>query len=529
MTLEASETDVPARPTILVVDDTAANLDMLIALLEQQGYEVLAAASGEMALRVIAQALPDLVMLDVMMPGIDGYETCRRLKAAPETAALPVLFISALDEVADVVRGFEAGGVDYIYKPLQAMEVLARVNTHLRIAQLSRALATKNADLERRTAELEAANARQREEADRRARAEDALETADGRLSDLNRREAERWGVEGFVGRSTTVRKILADVRRVGNFGSVNVLITGESGTGKELIARAIHAGSPRAAGPFIPVNCVAVPEDLAESMFFGHLRGSFTGATSDRKGFFELADGGTLFLDEIGDMPPTLQAKLLRVLEDGRVTAVGASKEKQVNVRVVAATNADLQRQMARGRFRQDLYFRLAQFCVELPPLRQRRDDLPLLVEHFVRVFAAEMRIDPPPQVDPAVLESLAEHDFPGNVRELKNLIERCLIESGGRKIQRQHLRFLPQPLLSEARAAEGSPRSTIPTAMAAAATIASNGHSAVAELPLNLDEVETLLIQRAIAETGGNIAEAARLLGVNRTRIYRKLGGHA
>jgi DNA-binding NtrC family response regulator len=533
-----------ARPVVLVADDTPANLDMLVALLEREGYDVLAAASGETALRAARAAGPHIALLDVMMPGIDGYETCRRLKADPATAHVPVLFISARDESDSAVSAFAAGGVDYISKPFHPPEVLARVGAHLRIAGLTRALSDQNAALAASNealatsnAALAAANADLRTEIGRREQAEDALQTAGDRLSALAGREAERWDVAGFVGKSDTLGRILADVRRVGNYGSVNVLVTGESGTGKELVARAIHDGSPRARGPFIPVNCVAVPADLAESMFFGHLRGSFTGATSDRKGYFELADGGTLFLDEIGDMPATLQAKLLRVLEDGRVTALGASREKRVDVRVVAATNADLQRKIATGAFRQDLYFRLAQFCVELPPVRARKEDIPLLVEHFARVFAREMNVDPP-AVDPAVLAALAAHDFPGNVRELKNLVERCLIESGGGTIKVRHLRFLPRPGGGGAGGGGGPSGFPAPTddagfapAPSAAGSAPAGGatvvHPSVSDLPLNLEEAETLLIRRALAETGGNIAEAARRLGVNRTRIYRKIGG--
>ena len=212
--------------------------------------------------------------------------------------------------------------------------------------------------------------------------------------------------------------------------------MTGESGTGKELVARALHFGSSRAKGPFIPVNCVAIPEELAESMLFGHVRGAFTGATMDRKGYFELAHGGTLFLDEIGDMPVTLQAKLLRVLEDGCVTPLGSSRERKVDVRVVAATNANFAAQIDAGAFRQDLYFRLAQYVVLVPPLRDRREDIPLLAHHFLRLFAGEMGM-PTPAMDAESLRLLAAHPFPGNVRELKNVIERALIESGGLHVQ--------------------------------------------------------------------------------------------
>ena len=498
---------------ILIVDDTPANLDLLCQILEGQQYRVLAVPSGELAMRVAVEARPDLILLDVMMPEMDGYEICRRLKSSDATRDVPVIFISARDETDSLVQGFIAGGVDYITKPVRADEVLTRVGTHLKISRLARELTDKNAQLERWSAELTETNEQLRSEMRKREQAEDALQVADGQLSAISDREAERWGIAGFVGRSRTLSKILQDIRRVQNFGSVNVLITGESGTGKELVARAIHFGSSRARQPFIPVNCVAIPEELAESMLFGHVRGAFTGATMDRKGYFELAHGGTLFLDEIGDMPASLQAQLLRVLEDGRITPLGSTRERQVDVRIVAATNADVQAQIGVGAFRQDLYFRLAQFCVESPPLRERREDIPMLATHFVRLFAQEMGVAEP-GISSEALAALSLHDFPGNVRELKNVIERSLIESEGQTITPRHLHI-----------GSGRPKK-------AATDAASDTRSAVvdpaasADLPLNLEEAETLLIRRALAETGGNIAEAARRLGVNRTRIYRKLG---
>ncbi|QOV89536.1 sigma-54-dependent transcriptional regulator [Humisphaera borealis] len=517
-----------SRLTVLVVDDTPANLDTLVGLLERQDYDVLAVSSGEAAVRVAASAMPHIILLDVVMSGIDGYETCRRLKALPETREIPVLFVSARDGAESLLSGFAVGGVDYISKPFEAAEVLARVGAHLRIAQLTRELSARNADLLRQDAELRSTLDALQQENARRERAEDALRTVDGRLAAMANQEAERWDVGGFIGRSATLRRILADIARVRNFGSINVLVTGESGTGKELVARAIHGGSPRAGGPFIAINCVAIPADLAESTLFGHTRGAFTGATADRKGYFELADGGTLFLDEIGDMPVALQAKLLRVLEDGKITPIGSSREKRVNVRIVAATNANLDRQIANGVFRQDLYFRLSQYCVRLPPLRERTEDIPLLAEHFVRLFAREMGLVPP-AISPAVFRSLAMHAFPGNVRELKNVIERCLIESGGEAIELEHLATaLPTPLqtLPVPTPAAPLPVATPTIASSAATPPASDALSPVADLPLNLEEAETLLMKRALAETGGNVAEAARRLGVNRTRIYRKLG---
>lgn len=236
------------------------------------------------------------------------------------------------------------------------------------------------------------------------------------------------------------VRQILKEVAQLQNRDNTSVLIVGESGAGKELVARAIHLGGVRAKGPFVPVNCAAIPNDLAEASFFGHVRGAFTGADRDRKGFFELADGGTLFLDEVSDMPLTLQAKLLRVLEDRIVQPVGSSQAIRVDVRVVAATNADLMAKVTTGQFRRDLYYRLAVMPVRVPPLRERKDDLPLLVDHFLSLFAHEMRI-PVPTLSLEALQVLQAYNFPGNVRELKNMIEFALIRSEGNMLLPAHL----------------------------------------------------------------------------------------
>jgi DNA-binding NtrC family response regulator len=485
--------------TILIADDTPANLRMLSDLLEPLGYNILAASSGEIALKLAARAAPDLILLDIVMPRRDGLEICRALKSAPATRDIPVLFITARTEVESLLEAFHAGGVDYMVKPFQNEEVIARVTTHLKLHRLTRELLQKNGD-------LTAANALLKAEIGRREKAERALETADEQLSAISTIEAERWGLAAFIGNSESITKIVQDVRRLHQFGNTSALITGESGTGKELIARAIHFGSARAKAPFIPINCVAVPAELAESMLFGHLRGSFTGATADRKGYFELAHGGTLFLDEIGDMPAVLQAKLLRVLEDGSVTPVGGAESRQVDVRIVAATNVQLAAKIAAGTFREDLYFRLARYTLEIPPLRERRADVPALAVSFLTRFATEMGMRPP-KLTPAALKALLAHPFPGNVRELKNIIERALIESGGEDIQPAHL------FMSRAGTAS-RPEPVKPQVT-----------TTVSELPLNIEQAEALLIQRALAETGGNIAEAARILGINRSRIYRKM----
>ena len=328
---------------VLLVDDQPANLDVLCDLLESRGYSVLLAPSGPIALKSAARGRPDVILLDVMMPEMDGFEVCRRLKADEDTRHIPVIFITARDLQEDVVAGFRAGGVDYITKPFKEEEVLIRVETHVRLNRLSQELALKNEELSSKNRELE------QEIAQRKA--------LKGQLTMISQREAERWGLEGFVGESPTIKQIFEHIHLMQESAATSVLITGESGTGKELIARAIHFGSPRREAPFIPVNCSAIPSELVESVLFGHVRGAFTGANADRAGYFEMADSGTLFLDEIGDMPLELQSKLLRVLEDGEVWRVGGREGKVVDVRVLAATNADLEGRMGDGAFRQDLY----------------------------------------------------------------------------------------------------------------------------------------------------------------------------
>jgi DNA-binding NtrC family response regulator len=487
----------PLREKILLVDDVPANLSVLTATLEAEGYEVLTVPNGGTALKVAAKAQPGLILLDIFMPGWDGMETCRRLKQEPATSDIPVIFITACGETRSIVAAFEAGGVDYVIKPFQAQEVLSRVATHLKVSRLTRQLMENNRALEARTAELSA-------EIERRRQAETELKRADDKLAAFSDVEAARGSLAGLVGSSQRVRQLTEQIRRLHPFANTSVLVIGESGTGKELVARAIHFGSTRARAPFVPVNCVAIPAELAESILFGHVKGSFTGATSDRKGCFELANGGALFLDEIGDMPAALQVKLLRVLEEGQVTPIGAAQPVKLDVRVIAATNADLDARIADGSFRQDLYFRLARYTICTPPLRARLADVPLLAAHFLHLFAAEMGLKEP-EISPDALQALQNYEFPGNVREFKNVMERALIESGGGKIEVRHLRLLKHP-------------SPLPFSNAAREEFASS-------LPLNLAEVEDLLVQRALKETNGNIAEAARRLGIHRTRIYRKL----
>lgn len=490
----------PSQPsTVLVVDDIPANRNVLGETLEKEGFEVLLAPDGETAIKVALKATPDVILLDVMMPGIDGFETCRRLKANPATHPIPVIFISAQNETRAMVGGFKAGGVDYIAKPFQAEEVLIRVRTHLVNYRLTREILETNR-------ELEAMNGRLREEIDRRVQAESSLELADAKLSLITEQEAERWGLPAFVGRSEAMRRLLDDIRRLQPVDNTPVLIRGESGTGKELVARALHFSGRRKRQPFIAVNCAAVPADLAESLFFGHMKGAFSGAHENRKGYFELAHGGTLFLDEIGDMPLNLQAKLLRALENGSFTPVGGTNERRADVRVVAATNVDLQERIGSGAFRRDLYFRIRGYDIQLKPLRERREDVELFIAHFLKGCAAELKIAAP-NLSPDAHAALMAYDFPGNIRELKSILERALIESGGRSITEAHLHLLNENVFVPALSRTGSLQDSIETS------------------PLNLEQAQIEWVKRALTKAGGNVSKAAQLLGINRTKIYRIL----
>ena len=423
----------PPKPLLLLVDDQPANLDVLVNHLEGAGMDLAVSLNGEDAIALAARRVPDLILLDVMMPGDDGYTVCRQLKRTPATRDIPVIFMSALDDTDSKVKGFAAGAVDYVTKPLQREEVLARVHTHL--------------TLRRQQLELEAKNRQLREQIAQRKKAEQALQETGRQLQALSRQEARRWGIDAFIGNSDATRAILDEIRNLQQVDRTPVLVLGESGTGKELVARAIHYGSGRSDKPFVAVNCAAIPAELADAELFGHTKGAFTGATQDRAGVFEQANGGTLFLDEIGDMPLTLQSKLLRVLENGEVTPVGSNRTRKVDVRVVSATNIALQSRMQAQTFRQDLYYRLAGYTLQLAPLRHRRDDVPALAMHFLSELGQQMGREQCVLTEDA-LQGLATYDFPGNIRELRNMIEYALISSRGAPITRQHLHFLsPAP----------------------------------------------------------------------------------
>jgi len=417
---------------ILVVDDTPASLRLLTELLTGNGYRVRPASDGALALESIAVKAPGLILLDVSMPGMDGYEVCRRLKAEEKTSRIPVIFISAFNDTRQKVGGFEAGGIDYITKPFQAEEVLARVKTHLRLCQAEEALRKAHNTLEirvqERTAELQASNEALRKAFDEIEALKAQLELENTYLQE-EVVEAKAFG--DLVGQSSGLRQVVSQIDVVAPT-EATVLILGETGTGKELVAHEIHRRSGRKDKALVRVNCASIPRELFESEFFGHMRGSFTGAVKDRAGRFETAEGGTIFLDEVGEIPLDTQNKLLRVLQEKRYERVGDDRTRHANVRIVAATNRDLKKAAAAGKFREDLYYRLNVFPIKVLPLRERMDDIPLLAQHFVELSARELKCAKP-RLTRAAVTKLQSYDWPGNVRELRNVIERAVILARG------------------------------------------------------------------------------------------------
>ncbi len=503
-----------ATPTVLVVDDTPTNVGVLLEMLGRAGWRVLVARDGDSALEQAQYARPDLVLLDVMMPGIDGFETCRRLKRDARTAGIPVIFMTALDDLQDKVKGFEAGGCDYVVKPFEHEEILIRVRTHLQLQQLRRALEDSNLALEsrvnERTAELQAALAE--------------VEQLKTQLQQENRylraEISEHGSARDIVGSSAALHDVMVKVDLVAGT-TTTVLIQGETGTGKELIARALHERSPRRERALVKLNCAAISAGLVESELFGHTKGAFTGATDRRVGRFELADGGTLFLDEVSELPLDTQTKLLRVLQEGEFEPVGSCKTVRMDVRVVAATNRDLQHDVAAGRFRADLFYRLNVFPIDLPPLRARLDDIPVLAEHFM-VRAARRLGRPLHRIAPETLAKLLAHSWPGNIRDLQNVIERAAILSPGGELRVDwELEPAPRNCLTLASGAVGTgPAGTSAIEIAAPAA------------PLSMQELERQHFISVLRRTGGVIEGphgAARLLSLKpstmRFRI-KKLG---
>jgi len=440
---------------ILVVDDEKNYLVVLEALLRGEGYDVRTADNGQAALRLADEDEPDLVITDMKMPRMSGIELIQALRV--DHPDLPVIVMTAYGTVENAVEAMKLGATDYIIKPFENRELLLTTEKTLRM----RRLMTQNR---------------------------------------LLREELAGYGE--IIGQSKPMRQVFALVDKVAD-AKATVLITGESGTGKELIARALHSRSSRAEEPFVAVNCMAITETLLESELFGHERGAFTGAAERRKGRFELAHRGTLFLDEIGEISPTTQVKLLRVLQERTFERVGGNQPIAVDVRIVAATNRDLGAMVKKGAFREDLFYRLNVVRLEMPPLRERPDDLPLLVAHFVKKYAAEVGRQPP-TVSAEAMQAIYRHPWPGNVRELENALERAVILAGG-EITASDL-----PLEMQAGRGEKNVGPELPEGMSI--------NDAV-------EDLEKRMIQRALGEAGGVAAHAAAALGLTKSNLAYKM----
>jgi DNA-binding NtrC family response regulator len=435
---------------VLLVEDEANMARTLAKNLERAGYRVECAPHGEAALARLAEAPFDIVLTDLKMPVMDGMALLRAMHARHFGSAVVVL--TGYGTIESAVEAMKLGAADYLIKDAPPQQILLTLERVLEMEALRRE------------------NARLRQEIGRFRR------------------------VGELIGQSPAMQAVGRLIDAVSQNRST-VLLTGESGTGKELVARTIHRRGPLAAAPFVAINCAGLSETLLDSQLFGHRRGAFTGAVSDHDGVFRAADGGTLLLDEVAEIPPTLQAKFLRAVQEREVTPLGSSRAVPVNVRLIAASNRDLEAEVRAGRFRADLFYRLNVVRIELPPLRERREDIPALVEHFVRRFSAEYQVAPK-RIAPDALARLCEYDWPGNIRELENAIERAFAISRAEMIT---LADLPPGIAAPAEPAAGP--------------------------VLPLAEVERRAIAAALRQSGGNKNEAARLLGIDRQRLYRKI----
>ncbi len=441
------------KPSILLIDDDDSLRRVIEFNLTEAGYKVQTAASGEEGLALFARGFFDAVITDITMPGMSGMEVLAKIRERSD--GLPVIVITAYGTIESAVEAMKQGAFDYITKPFNRDELRLTLDKALRMRRLEK----ENVELR---AEI-----------------------------------TDRYRFESIIGSSEKIRDVLDMAGRVAA-SDASVLITGESGTGKELLAKGIHYNSPRTDGPFVAVNCAAIPENLIESELFGHVRGAFTGAVKDKEGKFELASSGTLFLDEIGDLRIDLQAKILRVLQERHVDRVGGKHPVSVDVRIIAATNKDIEQAVKEGVFREDLYYRLSVITLHMPPLRERKDDIPMLVQHFLKKFNRDLDV----RIDPEALTLLTAYGWPGNVRELENSIERASVLRRGEAITPAEL---PDKLRKE-KASIGNIILNLP------------------DEGISLEDLEKNLIIKALEKHKGNQTRAAEYLGITRpTLIYR------
>jgi two-component system nitrogen regulation response regulator NtrX len=449
------------KSRILVIDDEAAIRDSLKMTLEYEGYECIGAATGQEGLALVEREAPDLVLLDVKMPGMDGIEVLERIRSLND--ALPVVVVSGHGTISTAVEATKKGAFDFIEKPFASERVLVS----LRNALAQRQLHDENRTLKK------------------------AVEVR-----------------HQMIGDSAALKHVMASVGRAAPTNAT-VLIQGESGVGKELVARTIHRNSLRSRERFVQVNCAAIPEELIESELFGHEKGSFTGATEKQVGKFEQADRGTIFLDEVGDMSQKTQAKVLRVLQEGEVERLGSARTIKVDVRVIAATNKNLEEEIEKGHFREDLYFRLAVIPISVPPLRERPEDVPLLVRHYIDYFSRENNVRPK-RISQAATEALQRYRWKGNIRELRNTVERLIIMTGPDTID---VADLPEPARS-------------PSSGGAPPKLSNDGEPAKGgTLREFKDTAERAYLVAKLRENGWNISKTAEVIDTPRSNLYKKL----
>ncbi|MCB0318496.1 MAG: sigma-54-dependent Fis family transcriptional regulator [Bdellovibrionales bacterium] len=457
----------PSKISIVAADDDEEMLFGLESLLKKEGFNVITASNGEDAFKLIEEENPDLVLLDVMMPKLTGVQIAKKVKSDPVLRFIPVVLVTSKDSIDDILKGFEAGANDYVRKPYRPEELKARIHAALRTKSIYR-----------------------------------ELKESHTLNQQLIQQSSDRSQFSNIIGKSASIREVFSLIEKVSD-SHVPVLVTGESGTGKELVSRALHYNSPRKNKAFIVQNCSAFNENLLESELFGHVKGSFTGAVKDKDGLFKAADGGTFFLDELGEMSPALQVKLLRVLQDGTFTPVGSTQQEKVDVRIVAATNRDLKKMVTEGSFREDLYYRLNVVNITLPALRERRVDIPLLVEYFLsqhnKKYGSEKK-----NIQQSVMIALANYDWPGNIRELENEIERMMVMSGDtNEISEVHL---SKHILQNA-------------------PNASTGKRLQGNLKDAIENLEKNMILAALERLDWNKSEAARELGISRSSLIAKV----
>lgn len=451
------------KGTILIVDDEKNALASVSRGLKLEGYTALTASSGEKAVEVCAAEAVDLVLLDIIMPGgMNGIETLKKLKQTQPD--LNVVMMSAQQDIETAVKAMELGARNYLVKPKSVSEILQTVNPFLELSRLSRE--------------------------------NEVLKSQIGVRDEM-------------IGKGGAIQQLRTQIRQVAS-SDLSVLITGENGTGKQLVADAIHQQSQRNRKPFISLNCAALPEELIESELFGHERGAFTGAAHQRRGKFELADGGTLFLDEIGDMSLKAQAKVLRVLEYGEIQRLGGSQTLHVDVRVIAATNKSLEKEIEDAAFRQDLYYRLNVVPIIVAPLRNRLDDLPLLIHHFVERFHRD-NARSPKTIDPSAIRVMQSYDWPGNIRELKNIVERLLI-------------MVPRDVVTSDDVSAVLPvtREVVTEIDATSISLQPQSNSSLQKM---VDEAEKSLVLQALEANRWNVKQTAEQLNIERSNFYKKL----